>query len=137
MSTGGFDTDFSSYGWEDLELGLRLKQRGYRQQKLKTAVSYHFEPPFCHSHWAQDCQKERHRAKAAWVLLKKHPEAYRLCQATAIDAGLAHLLQYLIPHEKSLKKLEQLQHRHPKLALALYRGLLHQEYVKALADLQP
>lgn len=137
VNTGGFDSDFSSYGWEDLELGLRLKQQGYRQKKLKAAISYHFEPPFCSTDWEQDCQKEHHRAIAAQVLLQKHPEAYHLCQASAIDAGLAQLLRTLIPHHAILKKLERLQDRHPKLALALYRGLLHQEYVNALSHLRP
>jgi glycosyltransferase involved in cell wall biosynthesis len=133
LKTCGFDPDFSAYGWEDLELGLRLKQQGYRQQKLKSAVSYHFEPPFCSEHWSQDCQKEQHRAEAAKVLLKKHPDAYRLCQASAFDSTLAHIISKGLPHDKILKKLERLQHHNAKLALALYRGLLHQEYVKALA----
>ncbi len=135
VKTGGFDSDFSTYGWEDLELGLRLKQRGYLQHKLKSAVTYHFEPPFDHRNWERDCQKEHHRAEAALILLKKHPDAYGLCQASTIDSALAHLIRKLMPHEGTLKKLERLQHHNAKLALALYRGRLHQEYVKALARL--
>lgn len=132
IQTGGFDPEFSVYGWEDFELGLRLKQRGYRQAKLKSAITYHFEPLFCVEDWACDRQKEYDRAKAALILLKKHPDAQFLCQASVLDASVSHLLKKWIPLRSTLRQLEALQTLHPKLALAIYRGLLHQEYVSAL-----
>ena len=136
VNTGGFDADFSTYGWEDLELGLRLKQNGYRQAKLNAAVSYHFEPLFCLDDWERDCQKEHDRAKAALVSLKKHPSAQRFCQASSLDKRTTQLFKSLIPLRSTLAQLEHLQSLHQKLALALYRGLLHQEYVSALNTLR-
>jgi len=42
---GLFDTRFQLYGWEDLELGVRLKQLGLKLIKCPT-VGYHWHPPF-------------------------------------------------------------------------------------------
>lgn len=139
IQTGGFDEDFTAYGWEDLELGLRLKQLGYRQKKLKTAISFHFEPPFSvhdAEDWTKAVDKEQQRAHGALLFLQKHPQAKYLCQASAFDAQCAHLLLSTLPTRPFLQGLVALQKRHPKLALALYRGLLHQHYVQALNALK-
>ncbi len=131
--TQGFDEAFSDYGWEDLELGLRLQALGVMQQKIKTAVAYHYEPLFAVNHWLTDLEKERQRASGAQQLMQKHPQKGRwLCQGTVFDRGVSGVLRWVFPPEKSLPRLEQLQKKHPKMALALYRGLLHQYYVKSL-----
>ena len=38
--------EFQLYGWEDLELGVRLKQLGLKLIKCPEAVGYHWHPPF-------------------------------------------------------------------------------------------
>ena len=43
---GLFDTSFSLYGWEDLELGERLKKIGTKLIKCPNAVGFHWHPPF-------------------------------------------------------------------------------------------
>ncbi|MEO0970998.1 MAG: glycosyltransferase, partial [Cyanobacteria bacterium J06639_18] len=43
---GLFDTEFQLYGWEDLELGVRLKNLGLKLIKCPEAVGYHWHPPF-------------------------------------------------------------------------------------------
>ena len=41
---GLFDTQFTQYGWEDLELGVRLKNMGLSLVKCPEAVGYHWHP---------------------------------------------------------------------------------------------
>ncbi|XQQ05924.1 MAG: glycosyltransferase family 2 protein [Leptolyngbya sp. IPPAS B-1204] len=45
-AAGLFDPRFQLYGWEDLELGVRLKQFGLKLIKCPEAVGYHWHPPF-------------------------------------------------------------------------------------------
>lgn len=134
--TQGFDEAFTQYGWEDLELGLRLQQAGYRRAQVKTATAYHWEPLLTASQWPRDLAKEQQRARGALHLLAKHPQQGRfLCQATFGDAASAAVLRRLLPASRLLPGLLQLQRTQPKMALALYRGILHQYYVQALQDL--
>ena len=43
---GLFDTGFQLYGWEDLELGVRLKKLNLKLIKCPKAVGYHWHPAF-------------------------------------------------------------------------------------------
>ncbi|WP_338038844.1 glycosyltransferase family 2 protein [Neosynechococcus sphagnicola] len=45
-AAGLFDTQFHLYGWEDLELGVRLKHLGLKLVKCPEAVGYHWHPAF-------------------------------------------------------------------------------------------
>lgn len=131
--TQGFDEQFTQYGWEDLELGLRLRQLGYRRRSLSDAVSYHFEPLISPVQWSEDMSRERARAQGAVHLLRKHPKQGRLlCQATSGDAFLAAVVRAMVPVPRLLSFVLEQQSQNPKMALALYRGLLHQYYVEAL-----
>lgn len=40
---GGFDESFPGYGWEDIELGLRLHARGVRFMYDPQALGYHYD----------------------------------------------------------------------------------------------
>ncbi len=42
-AVGGFDESFPGYGWEDIELGLRLHARGVRFFYDRDALGYHYE----------------------------------------------------------------------------------------------
>jgi GT2 family glycosyltransferase len=42
-AVGGFDESFPGYGWEDIELGLRLQSRGVRFVYEPDALGYHDE----------------------------------------------------------------------------------------------
>jgi glycosyltransferase involved in cell wall biosynthesis len=46
IEAGLFDTGFQLYGWEDLELGVRLKNLGLTLIKAPDAVGYHWHPAF-------------------------------------------------------------------------------------------
>ncbi|MBV8373272.1 MAG: glycosyltransferase family 2 protein, partial [Candidatus Eremiobacteraeota bacterium] len=41
---GGFDESFSEYGWEDIEVGLRLRRDGVKAVFNPRALAYHFKP---------------------------------------------------------------------------------------------
>ncbi len=44
-SAGGFDESFTSYGWDDTDLGYRLAERGWRLYYTPEACARHVHPP--------------------------------------------------------------------------------------------
>jgi GT2 family glycosyltransferase len=42
-AVGGFDESFPGYGWEDIELGLRLHEKGVRFFYDPEAIGYHYD----------------------------------------------------------------------------------------------
>ncbi|CAI5498028.1 unnamed protein product [Closterium sp. Naga37s-1] len=69
---GPFDADFSSYGWEDLELGERLRQCGARIWQCPEAVGFHWHPPFHPSHLPALIRQERQRGENGVRFFLKH-----------------------------------------------------------------
>jgi glycosyltransferase involved in cell wall biosynthesis len=45
LAAGGFDESFDLYGWEDTELGLRLRRRDVARAFAWDAYLYHIKPP--------------------------------------------------------------------------------------------
>jgi len=45
LAAGGFDEAFNLYGWEDTELGLRLRNAGLEHSFAWDAFLYHIKPP--------------------------------------------------------------------------------------------
>ena len=45
VAAGAFDETFDLYGWEDTELGLRLRKRGVRRAFAWDAYLWHIKPP--------------------------------------------------------------------------------------------
>lgn len=54
-SAGAFDEGFSGYGWEDTELGVRLRRQGLTRRFAWQAYVYHLKPPG----WEDLAQAER------------------------------------------------------------------------------
>jgi glycosyltransferase involved in cell wall biosynthesis len=73
MQAGLFDTGFHLYGWEDLELGVRLKQMGLQLVKAPRAVGYHWHPPFSLDQIPNLIEKEIQRGRMGVVFYQKHP----------------------------------------------------------------
>ena len=73
LNIGLFDTSFSLYGWEDLELGERLKKIGTKLVKCPEALGFHWHPPFDCSQIKSLISQEKERAKMALLFYKKHP----------------------------------------------------------------
>ena len=70
---GMFDVSFQQYGWEDLELGVRLKKLKLKLIKCPEAVGYHWHPPFSLEEIPKLIEKEIQRGKMGVVFYQKHP----------------------------------------------------------------
>jgi glycosyltransferase involved in cell wall biosynthesis len=120
---GLFDTRFQLYGWEDLELGVRLKKLGLKLIKCPEAVGYHWHPPFNLAQMPQLIDKEIQRGRMGVLFYQKHPtwDVRMMIQMTwlhrllwgLLSAGgrlnertMAPLLQWLIDRGKSQLALE-------------------------------
>ncbi|HAJ62551.1 MAG TPA: family 2 glycosyl transferase [Cyanobacteria bacterium UBA8543] len=70
---GLFDTRFQLYGWEDLELGVRLKHLGLKLVKCPDAVGYHWHPPFALEQIPRMIDREIQRGRMGVLFYQKHP----------------------------------------------------------------
>ena len=68
-----FDETFSEYGWEDIELGLRLREAGTRGVFNKRALAFHYKPKAMRSDPEQTERRQRAQARTARILAGKHP----------------------------------------------------------------
>ncbi|HHY47069.1 MAG TPA: glycosyltransferase [Firmicutes bacterium] len=79
FDAGLFDEDFTEYGWEDLELGLRLRRLGLRAVRSPGPVGFHLRhsvaagPLPVGESLSRMMQKERERGHMAVVYYRKHP----------------------------------------------------------------
>ncbi len=71
--SGLFDTSFRLYGWEDLELGERLRNMGVKLIKCPKAVGYHWHPALSLDQIPNLIRIEKERAKMGLVFYRKHP----------------------------------------------------------------
>jgi len=72
-SAGLFDTGFKLYGWEDLELGVRLKKLNLKLIKCPEAVGYHWHPAFSLEQIPRMIEQEIQRGKMGVIFYDKHP----------------------------------------------------------------
>ena len=70
---GLFDTGFQLYGWEDLELGVRLKKLDLKLIKCPEAAGYHWHPAFSLEQIPQMIEQEIQRGKMGVIFYQKHP----------------------------------------------------------------
>ena len=134
---GLFDSQFQLYGWEDLELGVRLKKLGLKLIKCPHAVGYHWHPPFNLDQLPSLIEKEIERGKMGVVFYQKHPtlEVRMMIQMTIVHRllwGILSLGGSL--NEKTMRPLLQwlIKHGKSQLALELARIFLNWYNVKAV-----
>ncbi len=72
-TAGLFDIEFQLYGWEDLELGVRLKKLGLQLIKCPEAVGYHWHPPFKLDQINRLIDQEIQRGRMGVLFYQKHP----------------------------------------------------------------
>lgn len=123
LAAGLFDTGFQLYGWEDLELGVRLKKLGLTLIKCPDAVGYHWHPPFSLEQIPKLIDQEIQRGKMGVIFYQKHPtwEVRMMIQMTWLhrllwgilslggwlnEKRLQPLLHWLIKRGKSQLALE-------------------------------
>jgi len=71
LAAGGFDAAFDRYGWEDTELGLRLRARDVRRAFAWDAYLWHVKPPDVET-LDVVAAKTRERAAMAALLITRH-----------------------------------------------------------------
>ena len=130
LTAGLFDTRFQLYGWEDLELGVRLKKLGLKLIKCPAAVGYHWHPPFALEQIPSLIDKEIQRGRMGVLFYQKHPvwEVRMMIQMTWLHRllwGILSLSGRL--NERTLAPfLQQLIERgKPQLALEIARIFLN------------
>lgn len=69
---GGFDENYTVYGWEDFDLGIHLEENGIRSVKRKI-YGYHYDPPQKVLLPNQIYSKEKERGLTAVYFYKHHP----------------------------------------------------------------
>lgn len=123
LEAGLFDTRFQLYGWEDLELGVRLKKLGLKLIKCPAAVGYHWHPAFNLDRIPGAIDREIQRGKMGFLFYQKHPtwEVRMMIQMTWLhqilwgvlslggtlnERTMRPLLQWLIDRGKSQLALE-------------------------------
>lgn len=91
---GLFDTGFQLYGWEDLELGVRLKKLDLKLIKCPQAVGYHWHPAFSLDQIPRMIEQEIQRGKMGVVFYAKHPtwDVKMMIQMTVLHRLLWGLL---------------------------------------------
>ncbi len=134
---GLFDTAFRLYGWEDLELGERLRRIGVQLIKCPAAVGYHWHPALTLDQIPRLIEVEGERARMGLVFFRKHPtrRVRFIIQFTWLHRLLWELLTLggLI-NEHSLRPLLRwlIRHGYPGIAMELLRLPLNRIGVRAL-----
>jgi len=72
QSVGGFDESFDKYGWEDTELGVRLRNFGVRRRFAWDAYLWHIKPPATETLDAA-LEKTIEKARMAAKFVRKDP----------------------------------------------------------------
>lgn len=95
-AAGGFDEQFHLYGWEDTELGMRLRRQRLRSRFAWDAYLWHIKPP---QTLEDEMRKALEKARMAARFVRKDP-SFRVRTATgAHRANLlrAKVIQPLLP----------------------------------------
>ena len=134
---GLFDPSFRLYGWEDLELGERLRQIGVKLIKCPEAVGYHWHPPLNLDQIPDLIRVEKERAKMGLVFFRKHPtlRVRFIIQFTWLHKILWEILTIGgLVNEKSLHPILNwlIRKGRPGIAMELLRVPLNRIGVNAL-----
>ncbi|MFQ6537239.1 MULTISPECIES: glycosyltransferase family 2 protein [Aphanothece] len=119
---GLFDTGFRLYGWEDLELGERLRRLGVRLVRCPEAVGYHWHPALRLEQIPDLIRVEQERARMGLVFFRKHPtrRVRLIIQFTWFHRLLWELLTLGgLLNERSLRPLLAWLIRRDRAALAM------------------
>ena len=126
LASGLFDVNFTLYGWEDLELGERLRYMGVELLKCPEAVGYHWHPSFKIDQMSHLIRIEKERAKMGLVFYKKHPtlRVRFIIQFTILHRFLWELLTLFgLINDKSMKPFLAFLIRkgYPGIAIEIFR----------------
>ena len=94
-ATGAFDENFNLYGWEDTELGVRLREAGLAWRFAWDAYIWHIKPPGENT-IEVEARKAYEKARMAGRFLTKHPSR-RARLATGAHAANVLRGRFLTP----------------------------------------
>jgi glycosyltransferase involved in cell wall biosynthesis len=97
-AVGGFDEQFHLYGWEDTDLGVRLREHGMRGKFAWDAYIWHIKPPQDVT-LESELKKAVEKARMAVRFVQKNPSGRVKSATGAHRANLARAkaLQPLLP----------------------------------------
>jgi glycosyltransferase involved in cell wall biosynthesis len=138
QALGGFDTGFVEYGWEDLEMGVRLKGAGYRMVRSAPAFGFHIQPAFSVESLPRLRRIEEERGRMAARFLDKHPtlDVRLMTQDTALHRLLDRIVTLggRLDEHRVAPHLERLvASGHVELAAQLAQLVLNQYNLRELA----
>ncbi|MBV8370438.1 MAG: glycosyltransferase [Candidatus Eremiobacteraeota bacterium] len=113
---GRFDESFSEYGWEDIELGLRLRALGTKAVFNRFALAFHYKPRPTGTNVAGMLRQVRAQARTAVRLAQLHPNwrvalaigdtpPQRLLGDALRKSGLASRLEHALGETSATEKL--------------------------------
>ncbi|HOP95248.1 MAG TPA: glycosyltransferase [Dictyoglomaceae bacterium] len=140
LKVGFFDENFSFYGWEDLELGIRLKKLGIKLVTSDKIPVWHLSIPPDFKNLSYLLNKERERARSAIYLYKKHPtpEVRMMIQLGKIYE-IGNVIQRLfgLINENNVERLWRWaeKRKHYTLSQIFLSGVLNKVYLEELKRL--
>jgi len=102
QAVGWFTESFREYGWEDIELGLRLRFAGTRAVLNPRALAYHLKPPPRARDVDGLVRQARAQARTARELYRLHPH-WRVALATGdhpLNRAVRRVLSRLVVPER-------------------------------------
>jgi glycosyltransferase involved in cell wall biosynthesis len=96
ITAGLFDEQFVEYGWEDLELGYRLRKIGLKRKKCLSAWSYHVQAPVTLKEIPAILRKEKERGHTGVMFYRKHP-SFSVKMVTLITPIFFAWVKFLTP----------------------------------------
>jgi glycosyltransferase involved in cell wall biosynthesis len=96
-AAGGFDESFAEYGWEDIDVGLRLRFAGVRALFHPVALVYHVKPRPRAANVEKMVAQARAQARTAVALVRRHPHwrAYLTTGVNPVQLGFHRMLRVL------------------------------------------
>lgn len=139
FEAGLFDEEFVEYGWEDLELGIRLRRLGLAAVKVPDAKGYHYKRRLALSDLPYWRRRERERGHTAVLFYRKVPtrQVRWMTLITPLAFGLDRLLTLgnWTEREGTLRLLAWIERRGWHLLLRfLVRIITFHEYIEGLRD---
>ncbi len=94
LAAGKFDTGFFQYGWEDFELGMRIKQLGLKRLTCAGAIAFHYHAAFSIDKMPRLLDLEEQRGRMSIIFYQKHPtwEVKLMIQKTWLHLALWGIL---------------------------------------------
>lgn len=111
LDVGLFDEDFKEYGWEDLELGLRLKEYGLTSRYNKKALVFHYKGHWKKGDISRMIAQSQAKARTAIIFIEKNP-SMRVKMATALYPFRIWLNRMLNRKDKGIAFCEKVLSKH-------------------------